>query len=135
MQMTSELQRALRLEVGRFRERESRRVFDVTVAVGRLGERHDSFVVRAQDLPAMDAALRVDVVGSLLDQGDPAWRHAWLLRPGTPEQHDLDLDWFSAAGRAFAIHGRDLEGFYVLTRSGWRDVVTGDGRTWRRLRL
>lgn len=135
MQPTNELHRALRLEVGRFRERESRRVFDVAVQVGALGGSRDSFVVRAQDLPALDVALRVDVVSSLVDGGDPEWHRAWILRPGTPEPHDLDLQWYAAARSAFAIHGRRLEGFYVLTRSGWRDVTTGESRTWKRLRL
>lgn len=135
MQSTSELHRALRLEVERFRERESRRVFDVAVQVGDLGGSRDSFVVRAQDLPALDAALRVDVVGSLLGGGDPGWHRAWVLRPGTPEPHDVDLEWYAAARGAFAIHGRSLDGFYVLTRSGWRDVLTGESRTWKRLRL
>lgn len=130
----SERERLLRLEVGRFRERESRRVFDVMVQVGVLGGERDSFVVRAQDLPAVDASLRVDVVSSLLEQG-PGWGTAWLVRPGTPEPHDLDLQWLAAARGAFGIHGRDLQGFYVITRAGWRDVLTGDSRTWKRLRL
>jgi hypothetical protein len=135
MQPTNQLPQLLRLEVGRFRQRESRRVFDLTVQVGTLGGSRDSFVVRAQDLPALDAGLRVDVVSSLLDGGDPDWRTAWILRPGQPEPHDLDLQWYAAARSAFAIHARSLDGFFVLTRSGWRDVLTGDSRTWRRLRL
>jgi hypothetical protein len=130
----SERERLLRLEVGRFRERESRRVFDVMVQVGVLGGERDTFVVRAQDLPAVDASLRVDVVSSLLEQG-PGWRTAWLVRPGTPEPHDLDLQWLAAARSAFGIHGRELRGFYVITRAGWRDVLTGESRTWKRLRL
>jgi hypothetical protein len=135
MQITPELRRTLREEVGRFRLRESRRVFDVAVQVGVLGGPRDSFVVRAQDLPAVDAALRVDVLASLLAGADPSWRAAWVLRPGTPEPHDLDLHWFAAARRAFGIHGRPLDGFFALTRYGWRDVVTGESRTWKRLRL
>jgi hypothetical protein len=105
------------------------------VYVGRLGGARDAFVVRTMDLPAVDAGLRVDVIASLLEHADPAWRSAWLARPGMPEPHDVDLAWFSAARSAFAIHGRPLEGFYVLTRYGWRDVVTGESRTWKRLRL
>ena len=134
VQVMSERERLLRLEVGRFRERESRRVFDVMVQVGELGGERDSFVVRAQDLPAVDAALRVDVISSLLEQG-PAWGTAWLVRPGTPEPHDHDVQWLAAARSAFGIHGRELQGFYVITRAGWRDVLTGDSRTWKRLRL
>jgi hypothetical protein len=135
MQATTPLHRVLRQEVGRFRMRESRRVFDAMVQVGTLGGTHDSFVVRAQDLPAIDVALRVDVVSRMLDGGDPDWHTAWLLRPGVPEPHDLDLEWYAAARSAFGVHGRRLDGFYVLTRAGWLDLATGESRTWKRLRL
>ena len=127
--------RLLRLEVGRFRARESRRVFDPAVVVGELGGDRDSFVLRAQDLPAVDGALRTDVVSALLEDSPPTWRTAWVVRPGTPEPHDLDLRWLAAARTAFGMHARPLDAFYVLTRSGWRDVVTGESRVWRRLRL
>jgi hypothetical protein len=135
VQVMTERERLLRLEVGRFRARESRRVFDVMLQVGTLGGERDSFVVRAQDLPAVDASLRVDVVDSLLEQSGGRWTTAWLVRPGSPEPHDLDLQWLAAARTAFGMHGRDLHGFYVITRAGWRDVLTGESRTWKRLRL
>jgi hypothetical protein len=125
----------LRQEVGRLRGRESRRVFDAGVHVGVLGGPRDSFVVRAQDLPAVDAALRTDVLCSLVEQAPPTWRTAWLVRPGLPELHDQDLRWLAAARTAFGIHARALEGFYVVTRTGWRDVLTDETRVWTRLRL
>lgn len=125
----------LREEVGRFRARESRRVFDVSVHVGELAGARDSFVVRAQDLPAVDAALRIDVLSALLEDSPDGWRTAWLARPGTPEVHDLDLQWLAAAGTAFGMHARVLDGFYVVTRAGWRDVLTDETRVWKRLRL
>lgn len=125
----------LREEVGRLRERESRRVFDVAVQVGVLAGPRDSFVVRAQDLPAVDAALRTDVLCSLVEQAPPTWRTAWLVRPGVPELHDQDLCWLAAARTAFGIHARSLEGFYVVTRTGWRDMLTDEIRVWTRLRL
>lgn len=125
----------LREEVGRFRARESRRVFDLSVHVGVLAGSRDSFVVRAQDLPAVDAALRIDVLSSLLEESPDRWRTAWLVRPGTPEVHDLDLQWLAAARTAFGMHGRSLDGFFVVTRSGWRDVLTDEMRVWKRLRL
>ena len=60
-------------------------------------------------------------------RGRPAkWRTAWLVRPGTPEPHDLDLQWLAAARTAFGMHGRALDGFYVITRTGWRDVLTDE---------
>jgi hypothetical protein len=125
----------LRTEVGRFRARESRRVFDVSVHVGVLGGDRDSFVVRGQDLPVVDAAPRTDVVSALLEGSPAEWCTAWLVRPGTPEPHDLDLQWLAAAGTAFGMHTRALEGFFALTRTGWRDVRTDEVRVWKRLRL
>jgi hypothetical protein len=94
----------LRREVGRFRARESRRVFDASVHVGVLDGPRDSFTVRAADLPVVDAALRTDVVAALLDDSPDDWRTAWLVRPGVPEVHDLDLAWLGAAGTAFGMH-------------------------------
>lgn len=117
------------------RARESRRRFDVTVNVGRLAGVHDSFVVRAQDLPVVDAALRTDVVSSLVAQTEEDGCCVWLCRPGEPAPHDLDLEWLSATRVAFGMHGRDLAGFYAVTRRGWLDVCSGERRTWKRLRL
>ena len=125
----------LRREVGQLRARETRRVFDVSVHVGVLGGERDSFVVRAQDLPAVDAGLRTDVVSALLDDAPPEWTKAWIARPGVPDLHDADLAWLAAAGAAFGMHGRTLEAFYALTRYGWRDVRTGQSRVWKRLRI
>jgi hypothetical protein len=121
--------------VGRFRARESRRVFDAIVNVGTLAGSRDSFVARAQDLPALDPGLRIDVVCALLDDNDPRAAAVWLTRPGAPSPHDLDLQWMAAATSAFGIHGRELAGFYAITRSGWLDLRTGQCRVWRRLRL
>lgn len=125
----------LRTEVGLLRRRETRRVFDTVVHVGTLGGECDSFVVRAADLPVVDTALRTEVVASLVDRADATARMLWLTRPGVPEPYDDDLAWLAAAGTAFAMHGRTLDGCYVVTRYGWRDVRTGEARTWRRLRL
>ncbi len=123
----------LREEVGRFRARESRRVFDLAVHVGRLGAARDTFVVPARDLPVMDVGLRIDVASSLVDGASDG--EAWLTRPGTPELHDLDLQWLAAMTEAFAMHGRTFEGFWVVTRFGWRDAMTEETRVWKRLRL
>jgi hypothetical protein len=95
----------LRQEVGRFRQRESRRVFDTSVHVGVLaGPRN-------------------------------GWRTAWVVRAGTPDVHDADLEWLSAVHVGFGVHGRPLEGCFVLTRAGWRDLHSGEVRVWARLRL
>jgi hypothetical protein len=135
MPPVTDLHPLLRREVGMLRARESRRAFDVAVSVGRLAGARDSFVVRAQDLPAIDASLRVDMVSSLVGQAPDDARAAWLARPGEPLLHDLDLAWLSAAAVGFGIHGRELAGFYAITRTGWLDVRTGEQRIWKRLRL
>lgn len=125
----------LREEVGRFRAREHRRVFDSSVHVGLLGGPRTGFVIRAQDLPAMDAALRIDVVSALVESSPAEWRTAWIVRAGTPEPHDLDLQWLAAVLTAFAMHDRPVDDCYVITRAGWRDVRSGETRVWARLRL
>lgn len=127
--------RLLREEVGRLRARESRRVFDASVHVGVLAGPRTGLVVSARDRSVVDVALRVDLACSLLDRSPGDWRTAWLVRPGAAEPHDLDLQWLSALRTAFGIHDRSLDGCYVITRAGWRDAVTGDSRTWVRLRL
>jgi hypothetical protein len=125
----------LRLEVGRFRARESRRVFDTAVYVGRLDGPRDSFVARARDLTMMDAGLRIDVVAALVEATAEEARQAWITRAGIPAPHDEDLAWLAAAISGFGIHGRPLDGFYVFTRTGWLDPRSGESRTWKRLRL
>ena len=125
----------LRLEVGLLRERESRRVFDTAVHVGVLGGPRTGFVARAADLPVLDAGLRADVLATLLQSTPPSWRCGWVTRAGAPSVHDLDGQWLAAVRTAFRAHGRQLEGCYVLTRTGWRDADTGESRTWVRLRL
>jgi hypothetical protein len=125
----------LREEVGRFRARESRRVFDPSVHVGQLGGGRTGFVLRARDRSVMDAAMRTDIASRLVEESPAGWRTGWLVRPGTPERHDLDLQWLAALRTAFGIHDRPLGGCYVITRAGWRDLVTDDEQVWARLRL
>jgi hypothetical protein len=125
----------LRREVGLLRQRETRRVFDTVVHLGRLGGERDTFVARTADLPVLDGALRTDVLSALLERTDTTLRHVWLTRAGGPEPYDVDLAWLSAARTAFAMHGRPLDGCHVVTRYGWRDVLTGESREWKRLRL
>jgi hypothetical protein len=125
----------LRREVGRLRQRESRRVFDSAVNIGELDGPRDSFVVRTADLPVLDAALRTDLVARLLDDTPATHGTVWLTRAGQPFPHDEDLAWLAATCRAFGSAGRVLTGFYAITRVGWLDVRTGENRTWKRLRL
>lgn len=127
----------LRQAVGTLRARESRRVFDSVVHVGELDGEVQSFVARAQDLPALDDSLRTDVVSALVAELDPALRSptVWLTRCGVPDLHDLDLRWLAAASAACSEHGCVVGGFYVITRTGWLDVESGETQTWKRLRL
>ena len=125
----------LRTEVGLLRQRESRRVFDTAVHVGTLGGTHDSWVSRRADAPVVDAALRTDVVSALLERTEGLSDTVWLTRSGRPEAYDEDLAWLAAATTAFAQHGRAVGGCYAVTRYGWRDVRTGEARSWQRLRL
>ena len=125
----------LRTEVGLLRKRETRRVFDTAVHVGTLGGDHDAWVSRRGDAPVVDAALRTDVVSALLERTEGLGDTLWLTRAGRPEAYDEDFAWLAAATTAFAQHGRTVRGCYVVTRYGWRDVRTGESRSWRRLRL
>jgi hypothetical protein len=123
-----------RLEVGRLRARDRRRSFPAELRLGHPGGRQV-----ALELPRADAGLRLDLVTALLDRwrdehgGGPAY--GWLVRPGVPTLHDLDPGWYAATGRAFGALGLPLLGFRAVTRAGWLDVVTGERRVWKRLRL
>jgi hypothetical protein len=141
-----DLANALRLEVGRLRLAERRRVFAPRLHVGVPGS--DQRLVsdglaplRGAPWPAprwLDAGLRADVADRMVS----AWRaqaasaaYCWYTRPGTPDLHDEDPAWSAAVRWAFAAHDLPLLGFRVVTRYGWRDPVTGDERRWKRLRL
>lgn len=135
MHTTDDLHPLLRQEVGRLRAGESRRVFDAAVNVGRLAAARARFVARAQDIPALDPALRIDVVSALVEEAASGPLTVWLTRPGTPDTHEEDLRWLSAAEIACGQHDRTMAGFYAITRTGWLNVHTGQQQTWKRLRL
>ncbi len=126
----------LRTEVGRFRICEPRRRFPPAVHVGRpAGPRESAALTETK---GYDAGLRADVVSRLLDllawdlPEEPA---AWLTRPGDLEPQDVDLAWLAASHLAFAMHGRSLASYYVITRAGWLEMRSGQRRVWKRLRL
>jgi hypothetical protein len=79
--------------------------------------------------------LRIEVVSRLLEDSPSSWRTLWLVRAGLTEPHDDDVSWLAAGRVAFGMHQRPLGGCYVITRSGWRCVLTGRSRSWVRLRL
>jgi hypothetical protein len=130
---------AFRAEVARFRLAERRRLFPLGLHVGAPdGYRHS--LEAAWPWPgSLDAGSRFDLAAGLVDAlttqwpvERPAW--AWVTRPGVPELHDCDLGWYAATARAFGAYGLAIAGFRSVTRTGWLDVVSGESRTWKRLR-
>jgi hypothetical protein len=124
---------AFRLEVGRLRARDQRRTFPTELRIGRPAGPQVSL-----EVPPADAGLGLDLTCALLDvwreqHGGPAF--AWTVRAGVPTPHDLDLAWYAAAVRGFGAAGEALQGFRAVTKTGWLDVVTGESRVWKRLRL
>jgi hypothetical protein len=82
-----------------------------------------------------DPAIRADLVeraidGLLLVDG----ACAWVTRGGELTLTDADAEWFAASRAAFARHGLGLPAFFVLNRSGWVDLVSGEERRWARVR-
>lgn len=136
----------LRVAVGRLRTRQGRRSFHPTLHVGRLGGRHAGFVVRPGDRPDLDRGVRTEVVARLLQHPEgrpagadplvpPAAASVWLTRPGAPCEEDEDHSWHAAARSACAVFHCTLEGFWLVTPTGWLDLATGESRRWTRLRL
>ena len=129
----------LREAVRRHAAGERRRRFAPVIHVGRPGVRERT---APASLAATDHALRCDLVaamvastvagmvGTVAGEDDPL---VWLTRPGELDCEDVDLAWSAAARTAGAEAGRPLT-CVVVTRRGWRDPVTGEGRTWQRMR-
>ena len=98
--------------------------------VGRPGVRERTV---AAALTVTDHALRCDLVAAMVagcGEVDPL---VWLTRPGDLDREDLDVAWAAATRAAAAEAGRPWS-CVVVTRRGWCDPVTGEGRTWQRLR-
>jgi hypothetical protein len=127
-----------RLEVGRTRAAHPRRALPFTVNVGwPAGDRVSA--TAPWPLPQeYDAGLRFDVLDALLEQWEEAGEPSacvWLTRPGVPTVHDEDLLWLAAATHACAAREIALVTVRAVTHTGWLDVLTGESRVWRRLRL
>ena len=137
----------LRREVGWLRRVERRRVFPVRLHLGRPGSPRSIGSdplgwLSGPPWPVpgwVDAGARRDLAAELAatwaeQQGaEPAW--CWLSRPGRPQTHDEDPAWSSAMTWATDACAVPLLGFRVVTRYGWFDLDTGQGRLWKRLRL
>ena len=82
-----------------------------------------------------DPALRADLVERAIDGLLVVERAcAWVTRGGELTLADPDAEWFAACRTAFARHGLELPAFFVLNRSGWVDLVSGEQREWARVR-
>lgn len=87
------------------------------------------------DPGGLDAGLRVDLVTRALEGlSDLAHACTWLTRSGPLALTDPDAAWLSAARSGFARHGVELPAFFVLTRTGWVDHLSGARHTWSRVR-
>ena len=137
---------ALRLEVWWLRREQQRRIFAPRLHLGVPGDPHSltsdglSPLTGAPWPPPrwLDAGVRTDicdrVVSAWVQQTTTA-AYCWYTRPGSPAVHDDDHAWLAAVRWAFAAHDLPLLGFWVVTRYGWRDPVSGEERRWKRLRV
>ncbi len=145
---------AFRSEVTRLRSSERRRLFPLGLHVGTPGG-----PVRRLEVPwpapaDLDQGLRFDLADALVDDLVDSWpvdswpvdswpvdswpagsgTWGWVTRPGVPEVHDCDLAWLSAVSRALGARQLPMAGFRAVTRTGWLHVLSGEHRTWKRLR-
>ncbi|HSV39789.1 MAG TPA: hypothetical protein VLI04_13615 [Nocardioidaceae bacterium] len=125
----------LRLEVGRFRVAERRRIFDPTLSVGSPAGDRVSLTVPTRMLEHADREGRSELVAALLEIAPEGTDTAWTSRAGDPAPVDDDLTWMAGADAAFRASGLALASFYVITRDGWVDPRSGERRVWKRLRL
>jgi hypothetical protein len=130
---------AFRSEVARLRAAERRRLFPLGLQVGTPDGHRLRLEVPWPVPPELDPGLRFDLAEALVDavvrsrpEDRPVW--AWVTRPGVPQLHDCDLDWFAAVSRAVGAHQVLLAGFRAVTRTGWLDVVSGASDSWKRPR-
>jgi len=135
MDPAAELLARLRLEVGRFRASQRRRVFDTAIQVGSIAAERVAVTIPARQAGQVDRQVRVDLFSALLEEAAADATHAWTARPGPAELLPEDIAWMVGAEAAFGAAGRTLEGCYAITRYGWVDVRTGERRVWKRLRL
>jgi hypothetical protein len=108
-----------------------RRVLPTTCHVGHPGGQHGR--LRHEDVS--DAGLRADLVERVVDgllETDGAC--GWVTRSGPSSVTDADAEWFVATRTAFDRHGLALPAFFVLNRTGWLDLVSGEHRQWSRIR-
>lgn len=131
--MDSSLSAAIRAELRAFvAAAGTRRSLPTTCHIGHPGGQHSRWVHGGDtDEPTM----RVDLVERAIDGLVMTNRACgWLTRAGELDLADADAEWFAAARAGFARHGLPLPNFFVLNRSGWVNLVTGERRVWTRVR-
>lgn len=131
---------AFRVEVATFRGPDRLRSFPLGVHAGVPDGPRRRLEVPWPVPRSYDAGLRLDLAEALVDALLPRWPSdvacwGWVTRPGRPELHDCDLGWLAALRHAVGVHDLELAGFRAVTRTGWLDVLTGERRTWKRLRI
>ena len=52
-----------------------------------------------------------------------------------PEQRESPYAIYADSRQRAPVFYAERFGFWVVTRHGWRDIVTGEERRWKRLRL
>jgi len=135
MALPSDLHARLRMEVGRFRQRERRRRFDLVLHVGTVDAGSTSLEIPADRWEFLDRQVRVELVSALLETAPEGSDSVWVTRAGSAVLEEGDVAWLPAAVAAFGAEGRELAGCYVITREGWVDVRSGERRVWKRLRI
>ncbi len=111
----------------------TRRALPTTMHVGAPEGQHVDIPVE----PWQDPGLRTELVArALAGLEDAAFEHAlpWVTRTGGHDTHDTDLHWCAAARSSFGRFGLELPGFFVVTRQGWSNLLTGEVHRWDRVR-
>jgi hypothetical protein len=109
----------------------NRRALPTSCHVGHPGGEHSRFAHAMVD----QASLRADLVERAIDGlAVTEQACAWVTRGGELELTDADAEWFTASRTAFARYGLVLPAFFVLNRTGWRDLVSEERRRWTRVR-
>lgn len=145
MRLLSESERvALRVEVGALRLRERRRHFPAELCLGSYAGPRVSMPLPWPVPETYDDALLGELLDALWDRwdrcdssdpSDPVTGATWLLRPGVPDPHDLDVRLTAVTDRVAACRGASRSPFVVVTRYGWVAPRSAESRRWKRLRL
>jgi hypothetical protein len=109
----------------------TRRELSTTCHIGHPGGEQCRFPHTLVDEGSLRADLVERAIDGLLVTDDAC---GWVTRRGQLDLADADAEWFAAARTAFGRHGLPLPAFFILNRSGWVDLVSGERREWYRVR-